>query len=61
MFRTVLSDVSATELGILLSSKGALTPNGDAKRAIRHKSHIKRKFAPALSRGLIGAQIRAWT
>jgi len=47
MFRAVISDVSATELAIVLPSKGALTPNGDVKRVIGYKSHKKKEFAPA--------------
>ena len=41
MFRAIISDISATELAILLPSKGALTSNGDVKKVIGHKSHKK--------------------
>jgi len=47
MFRTVSSDVSATEFVILLPSKGALTPNRGVARAMRQKAKKKRKSARA--------------
>ena len=51
------SGSSATELGILLPSKGALTPNGDVTRVIGHKSH--KNESSLLPDGHIGARGRA--